>query len=599
MKQEAIQVHLQTELNMKILIKIYKKAGKYKLHIFIAALATLAVTFANLAAPRITQQMIKILQDTSTAVGGAADVESMPQLVQIALILLVIFVVRAVCQFLSSYVAHVAAWNYVAELHAEIYSHLQKLSIGYYSDKQTGQLMSRVINDTRNFETLIAHAVPELASGVILFVGVSVILFTTNVTLAALTFIPVPFLLFVFPVLKKSRARHKEAQEHVAELNAQLQDNFSGIKEIQIFNRQADESARITATSRKYSKSLIRALFYSAVMHPLIGFATSAGNIIVVGVGGYLVLGNHGMQLDEIVAFLLYLGVFYGPVAQMARLVEDMQSGIAGGERVFEILDTEPDIADSPDSKDVDRLSGNIEFKNVSFKYDDDSETLNNINFIQPANQMYAIIGATGVGKTTLAALLPRFYDVTGGEILIDNINIKDMTLQSLRRNISMVLQDVFLFNGTIGENIRYGNPLASDSEVITAAKTACIHEFIDELPLGYDTIVGERGMRLSGGQKQRISIARSLLCNAPILILDEATSAVDTETEREIQGAIQKIAGSRTLIVIAHRLSTVKRADCIIVLRDGQIAEQGSHAELMEKAGLYKHLVEIQRIKE
>jgi ABC-type multidrug transport system fused ATPase/permease subunit len=593
MKQEAIQAHLQTELNMKILIKIYKKAGKYKLHILIAALATLLVTAANLAAPRITQQMIKILQDSGV------DVESMPQLVRIALILLAIFIVRAVCQFLSSYVAHVAAWNYVAELHAEIYSHLQKLSIGYYSDKQTGQLMSRVINDTRNFETLIAHAVPELASGVILFVGVSIILFTTNVTLAALTFIPVPFLLFVFPVLKKSRARHKEAQEHVAELNAQLQDNFSGIKEIQIFNRQADESARITATSRKYSKSLIRALFYSAVMHPLIGFATSAGNVIVVGVGGYLVLGNHGMQLDEIVAFLLYLGVFYGPVAQMARLVEDMQSGIAGGERVFEILDTEPDIADSPDSKDVGRLSGNIEFKNVSFKYDDDSETLNNINFIQPANQMYAIIGATGVGKTTLAALLPRFYDVTGGEILIDNINIKSMTLQSLRRNISMVLQDVFLFNGTIGENIRYGNPLASDSEVITAAKTACIHEFISELPLGYDTVVGERGMRLSGGQKQRISIARSLLCNAPILILDEATSAVDTETEREIQGAIQKIAGSRTLIVIAHRLSTVKRADCIIVLRDGQIAEQGSHAELMEKAGLYKHLVEIQRIKE
>jgi len=578
---------------MKILIKIYKKAGRYKLHIFIAAMATLLVTAANLAAPRITQQMIKILQDSGV------DTSSMPELVTIALILLVIFVVRAVCQFLSSYVAHVAAWNYVSELHAEIYSHLQKLSIGYYSDKQTGQLMSRVINDTRNFETLIAHAVPELASGVILFVGVSIILFTTNVTLAALTFIPVPFLLFVFPVLKKSRARHKEAQEHVAELNAQLQDNFSGIKEIQIFNRQADESARITATSRKYSKSLIRALFYSAVMHPLIGFATSAGNVIVVGVGGYLVLNNHGMRLDEIVAFLLYLGVFYGPVAQMARLVEDMQSGIAGGERVFEILDTEPDIADSPEAKDVGRLSGNIKFKNVSFKYDDDTETLTDINFIQPANQMYAVIGATGVGKTTLAALLPRFYDVTGGEILIDNINIKDMTLQSLRRNISMVLQDVFLFNGTIGENIRYGNPEASDADVITAAKTACIHDFVSELPLGYDTIVGERGMRLSGGQKQRISIARSLLCNAPILVLDEATSAVDTETEREIQGAIQKIAGSRTLIVIAHRLSTVKRADCIIVLRDGQIAEQGSHAELMEKAGLYKHLVEIQRIKE
>jgi ABC-type multidrug transport system fused ATPase/permease subunit len=578
---------------MNTLIKIYKKAGKYKLHIFIAAMATLAVTAANLAAPRITQQMIKILQDSGV------DASSMPRLVNIAVILLVIFVVRAVCQFLYSYIGHVAAWHYVSELHTEIYSHLQKLSIGYYSDKQTGQLMSRVINDTRNFEMLIAHAVPELASGIILFAGVSIILFSTNVVLAALTFIPVPLMFLVTPVLKKSRARHKEAQEHIAELNAQLQDNFSGIKEIQIFNRQADESAKISATSRKYAKSLIRALFYSAVMHPLIGFATSAGNVIVVGVGGYLVLGNHGMQLDEIVAFLLYLGVFYGPVGQVARLVEDMQSGIASGERVFEILETEPDISDAPDAKDVGRLSGNIEFKNVDFRYDNDSETLNKINFVQPANQMYAIIGATGVGKTTLAALLPRFYDVTGGEILIDNMNIKSMTLQSLRKNISMVLQDVFLFNGTIGENIRYGSPFASDSDVINAAKTACIHDFVSELPLGYETVVGERGMRLSGGQKQRISIARSLLCNAPILILDEATSAVDTETEREIQGAIQKIAGSRTLIVIAHRLSTVKRADCIIVLKDGMVAERGSHAELMEKAGLYKHLVEIQQIKE
>jgi ABC-type multidrug transport system fused ATPase/permease subunit len=577
---------------LKILFKIYKKAGKYKFHILIAAITTLIVTAANLAAPRITQEMVKILQEPGV------DIESMPRLINIAIILLVIFIIRAICQFLHSYIGHVAAWRYVSELHSEIYSHLQKLSIGYYSDKQTGQLMSRVINDTRNFETLIAHAVPELVSGIVLFIGVSIILFSTNAILAALTFIPIPFLLFVFPVMKKSRARHREAQEHVGELNAALQDNFSGIKEIQIFNRQKDESARIAATSQKYSKSLIRALFYSAVMHPLIGFATSAGNVIVVGVGGYLALSNHGMRLDEIVGFLLYLGVFYGPVGQVARLVEDMQAGIAGGERVFEILDTEPDIKDSKNAKDAGNLTGNIEFKNVDFTYGDSDYALKNISFSQPAKQMYAVIGPTGVGKTTLAALLPRFYDVTGGEILIDNINIEDMTLQSLRRNISMVLQDVFLFNGTIGENIRYGSPNASDDEVITCAKTACIHDFINELPLGYNTIVGERGMRLSGGQKQRISIARSLLCNAPILILDEATSAVDTETEREIQEAIQKIAGSRTLIVIAHRLSTVKRADCIIVLKDGMVAESGSHDELMGKAGLYRHLVEIQRIK-
>ncbi|MDR0222034.1 MAG: ABC transporter ATP-binding protein/permease [Oscillospiraceae bacterium] len=579
---------------MKTLAKIYGKAGKYKLHIIIAAISTLIVTAANLIAPRVTQSMIKILEERSAESGG--DVS---RLINIAAILFVIFVVRAVCQFLASYVGHYAAWNYVSEIRAEIYSHLQKLSIGYYGDKQTGQLMSRVINDTSNFETLIAHAVPELTSGIILFVGVSVILFATNATLALLTFIPVPFIIFAFPVFKKSRARHREAQEHMGRLNATLQDNLSGIKEIQIFNRQEDEYKKVFDNSRRHAESLIRALFYSAVMHPLIGFATSAGNVIVVGAGGYLVLNNLGMSLDEIVAFLLYLSVFYGPVGTMARLIEDMQSGIAGGERVFEIFETAPDIKDSPDAVHVGVLKGDIEFRDVEFSYGDDSYALKNISFTVPRKNMFAVIGPTGVGKTTLAALLPRFYDATGGEIFIDGIDIKEMTLQSLRKNISMVLQDVFLFNGTIGDNIRYGNSLASDGEIMAAAQTACIHDFISGLPLGYDTVVGERGIRLSGGQKQRISIARSLLCNAPILILDEATSAVDAETEREIQEAIQKIAGSRTMIVIAHRLSTVKRADCIIVLKDGMVAEQGTHSELMEKGGLYKHLVEIQRIKE
>jgi ABC-type multidrug transport system fused ATPase/permease subunit len=579
---------------LKTLAKIYGKAGKYKLHIIIAAISTLIVTAANLIAPRVTQSMIKILEERSAESGG--DVS---RLINIAAILFVIFVVRAVCQFLASYVGHYAAWNYVSEIRAEIYSHLQKLSIGYYGDKQTGQLMSRVINDTSNFETLIAHAVPELTSGIILFVGVSVILFATNATLALLTFIPVPFIIFAFPVFKKSRARHREAQEHMGRLNATLQDNLSGIKEIQIFNRQEDEYKKVFDNSRRHAESLIRALFYSAVMHPLIGFATSAGNVIVVGAGGYLVLNNLGMSLDEIVAFLLYLSVFYGPVGTMARLIEDMQSGIAGGERVFEIFETAPDIKDSPDAVHVGVLKGDIEFRDVEFSYGDDSYALKNISFTVPRKNMFAVIGPTGVGKTTLAALLPRFYDATGGEIFIDGIDIKEMTLQSLRKNISMVLQDVFLFNGTIGDNIRYGNSLASDGEIMAAAQTACIHDFISGLPLGYDTVVGERGIRLSGGQKQRISIARSLLCNAPILILDEATSAVDAETEREIQEAIQKIAGSRTMIVIAHRLSTVKRADCIIVLKDGMVAEQGTHSELMEKGGLYKHLVEIQRIKE
>ncbi|MCL1866565.1 MAG: ABC transporter ATP-binding protein/permease [Oscillospiraceae bacterium] len=582
---------------MKILIKIYAHASKYKLHITIAAITTLLVTGVNLITPRIMQNMVKVLQtETDTAV-------AQQRLVQIALILLAIFVVRAFLQFVSRYVGHYGAWHYISEMRVKVYSQLQRLSIGYYSDKQTGQLMSRVINDTANFEMLIAHAVPDMVSGIVLFVGVTIILFATNATLALFTLIPVPFILFTRPVFRKIRRSHSRAQEYIAELNAQLQDNFSGIKEIQIFNRQDAEEERIKSQSDKHANTLVKMLLYSAVMHPIIEFATSMGNVIVVGVGGYLVLNNMGMSLDEIVGFLLYISVFYAPVGQASRLIEDMQSGIASGERVFEILDTESDVEESPHACDAGTLRGEIEFRDVDFNYgSDESETvLKSISFRIPEKKMYAVIGATGVGKTTLAALLPRFYDVTSGEILIDGINIKDMTLTSLRRNISIVLQDVFLFNGSISDNIRYADPEVSDDEVINAAKTACIHDFIESLPLGYDTVVGERGMRLSGGQKQRVSIARSLLRNSPILILDEATSAVDTETEREIRAAVQRIAGSqsKTLIVIAHRLSTVKQADCIIVLKDGMITESGTHSELMEKGGVYKNLVEIQSIKD
>ena len=579
---------------MKTLIKIYKKAGKYKLHIFIAALATLFVTAVNLVTPKLTQEMIKLLDsDNNTA-------DPVHTLIIIAFALLGMYVLRAVAQFVQSYVGHWAAWRFVADIQTEIYAHLQRLSASFFSNKKTGELMSRVVNDTRDFEMLIAHAVPELVSGGLLFVGISFMLFSINPALAALTFIPVPFILLAAPLFKKTRKNRKKAQEHMGELNAALQDNLSGIKEIQLWNKEKHEEQKVEHHAQKHSKSLLKALLYMAVMNPLVGFLTSAGNVIVVGVGGYLVLNNHsshGMSLDEIVAFLLYLSIFYGPVANVTRIVEDMQAGIAGGERVYEILETQPEITDSPDAKDVGRLSGNIEFRNVNFKYADESETftLQDVSFTIPARKMFAVIGQTGVGKTTLAALLPRFYDVTGGEILIDNIPIKSMTLHSLRNNISMVLQDVFLWGGTLRENICYGKPEATDGEIIRAAKTACIHDFIAGLPLGYETIVGERGIRLSGGQKQRVSIARSLLCDAPILVLDEATSAVDTETEREIQNAIGLIAGLKTLIVIAHRLSTVKRADCIIVLKDGAVAEQGSHAELMEKDGVYKSLVEAQ----
>jgi len=576
---------------MKTIIRIYKEARKYWIYIIIATIAMLLVTAVNLITPRLTQNMIAIIEkDFSQA--------DLPGVISIALALLLLYALRSLIQFIHSYLSHHAAWNFVADIRAKIYNHLQKLSMRYYHDKQTGQLMSRVVNDTANFELLIAHVIPDLITSILLFGGVTVILFTTNPLLAALTCIPIPLILLSVPFFKKIRNQHRKAQEHIAELNASLQDNFSGIKEIQIFNRQEDAYRQVDEHAHRHASSLIKALYYSAILHPAVGFLTTLGNVIVVGVGGYLALQNR-LQVSEIVGFLLYLSQFYGPVSIFARIAEDLQSGIAGGERIFEVLDTEPDIKDSKNAISIGRVKGSISFEDVYFSYEDQSPVLEGINLEIMENEMVALVGPSGVGKTTLAALIPRFYDPVRGSIKIDGIDIKNIKLRDLRANISMVLQDVFLFNGTIRDNIAYGKPDASLEEIQEAAKIACVHDFIMSLPDGYNTVVGERGLRLSGGQKQRISIARSVLRNAPILIMDEATSAVDTETEREIQEAIQKIAGSRTLIVIAHRLSTVRRADKIVVLENGRIVEQGRHEELLAKRGLYAHLCEVQTIKE
>ncbi|MCL1794436.1 MAG: ABC transporter ATP-binding protein/permease [Oscillospiraceae bacterium] len=581
---------------MIILAKVYKSAKKYWKFIAFSALVMLGLTAINLVAPRLTQNMVKILED-NIKMGGDAE-KLLGDVIFIASALLAVFLLRALLTFLQNYVSHYAAWNFVAEIRTNIYGHLQRLSVGYYHDKQTGQLMSRVMNDTAAFETLIAHAIPDLVSSIILFVGVTIILFWTNPVLAGLTCIPIPFILLTTPLIKKIRAMHKDAQVFVGDLNSKLQDNFSGIKEIQIFTREDDEYADVGKKASKHAGALIKALFYGAIMHPIIGFLTSLGNVIVIGVGGYLVLFDRGMDISAVVGFLMYLSLFYGPVASFARIIEDMQAGIAGGERVFEILDAETDVKEIQKAQVLQKAGGSIAFENVSFSYNEDGPVLKNVSFEVPAKKMFALVGPTGVGKTTVAALIPRFYDPEKGRILLDGRDIKEVTLKSLRENISMVLQDVFLFNGTIKENILYGRPGASDQEVENAAKMACIHDFIDGLPQKYETVVGERGVRLSGGQKQRISIARSLLCGSPVLILDEATSAVDTETEQEIQDAIQKIAGSCTLVVIAHRLSTVKRADCIIVLEEGEVRETGSHDELIAKGGAYRRLVEMQNIK-
>jgi len=576
-------------IRMKKLIRLFRFAGPWAHLLIIATIALFVITGANLLAPEITRRIIVIME--SGELEGSID-----RITNLALILLGCYALRSVCQFLNNYLSHVASWNMVNRVRGIVYDHLQNLSMSYYHDKQTGQLMSRVINDSSTFESLIAHALPEITTSLLTIAGVLAILIWLNPMLALLVCAPIPLIAGVSMIPRLMRKYFRRGQEKIAELNAVLQDNFSGIKEIQIFNKQEQESEKVREKSTQHVHALIKALFYSGILHPSVAFITTLGSIIVL-IAGPIIALRTGLNISDVVAFLLYLNLFYAPVAMLTRIVEDVQQGLAGTERVFEILDVEPDIKDSPDAKEAGRLSGQIEFRDVSFSYQEDISVLESVSFEVKAGQMVAIVGPTGGGKSTISGLIARFYDPTSGSILMDGLDIKDMTLASLRNQLSLVLQDVFLFNGTIGENIAYGTDNATPEQIEEAAKIACVDEFIESLPEKYDTFIGERGVRLSGGQKQRLSIARSVLRNSPILLLDEATSAVDTETEREIQTAIGKIIGHRTIIVIAHRLSTIKKADLILVLQDGRIVERGSHEELTAKGQMYAALCEYQSL--
>ena len=380
----------------------------------------------------------------------------------------------------------------------------------------------------------------------------------------------------------------------MGELNGKLQDNLSGIHEIQSFGREEYETERVNEQNFEHIRAMLQALKISAVFHPSVEFISSLGTILVVGFGGYLAY-REGLSVADIVAFLLYLGLFYGPVTGLANLLENMQQSMAGAERVLDILDAPLEIQDRQDAEPLGTVQGEITFDHVSFSYGEGIPVLKDVSFDCKPGQMLALVGPTGVGKTTLTQLISRFYEPSSGHILIDGHDIRDVSIESLRRNISPVLQDTFLFNGTIAENIGYAVPDASMEEIEAAAKAANIHEDILAMPEGYNTQVGERGLRLSGGQKQRVAIARAILRKSPIIILDEATASVDVETEQQIQKAINGISGSRTIIAIAHRLSTIRNADQILVIEDGRITESGTHAELVALGGSYARMNSIQ----
>jgi len=566
---------------MKMLWKLTKEATRYKGLYVLAILSTLGLTIVNLAAPRILSSMTGIVEQ---GVNEAA----LKVISRLAFLLLALYLLRILFRYLSNYLAHKAAWYLVGDLRSRMYNKLQSLDLGFFHDKQTGDLMSRVVNDTRDFELLYAHMIPEMITNVVTFIGVLVILLTINWRLALITCFPIPLILLSGVVFAKVvRPFFRVSQKYMGELNAQLQDSLSGLQEIQSFGQEAYESERIHEKNFNQVKAMLRALRASAVFHPSVEFLSSIGTILVVFFGGYLAVKNQ-LSVEDIVAFILYLSLFYTPVSGLANLLENLQQSLAGAERVALVLDTPSQIENAPDAVDIGKVDGAITFENVSFHYSNNVPVLKDISFECKPGMMVALVGPTGVGKTTTAQLISRFYDPTEGRVLVDGKDIKTVTLESLRHNISPVLQDTFLFNGSIAENIAYARPDATRAEIEEAAKAANIHEDILSMPEQYETKVGERGLRLSGGQKQRVAIARAILRQSPIIVLDEATASIDVHTEKQIQKAIKNITGKRTIIAIAHRLSTIKDADMILVIHEGEIVERGTHEELLNMKGFY-----------
>lgn len=531
---------------------------------------------------------------TSTIVHLPAETAT-GMIVKLGIFMIVLVLIEAFCNFYIAYYGHIMGASIERDMRNEIFSHYQKLSFAFYDNQKVGHLLSRITADLFDISELLHHGPEDLVISIIKFVGAFAILVFINVRLALAAFFFVPFLiLYAIYFNKKMKKAFRENRARIADINTQIEDSLSGIRVVKSFANEKVEMKKFRQGNERFVNSKKLSYKYMGTYNSGMGAFTTLITISVLLTGAFY-LTKGAMPVEDLVTVLLYISNFTDPVKKLITFTEQFQNGYSGYSRFLEIMAVAPDIQDAPEAKEVNDVKGAIDFENVSFAYEGTQEkVLSHVNLKVKAGEYVALVGSSGAGKTTLCSLIPRFYDVTEGSVLLDGEDIRNLKLQSLRNQIGIVQQDVYLFAGTVMENIRYGKPDATDEEVIRAAKAANAHEFITELEQGYDTDIGQRGVKLSGGQKQRLSIARVFLKNPPILIFDEATSALDNESEKIVQQSLENLAKDRTTFVIAHRLSTIRKAQRILVLTEDGIAEEGAHEELMKKEGIYSSLYQL-----
>lgn len=569
---------------MQTLKKFIQYYGPYKTVFFLDLICATLISLADLAYP----QILRTLTATLFTRDGSAILKALPP---IAILLLIMYAAQSLCKYYVSYQGHMMGANMERDMRQQLFDHYEKLSFSYYDQNNSGQMMSKLVTDLFDISEFAHHGPENLFISLVKIVGSFVFLFLINWRLAIVLALLVLCMIF-FSVRQNRRMQETfmENRKKIGDVNASLQDTLAGIRVVQSFANEDVER-------HKFEKSNHAFLLSKNDNYRCMGnfqggntFFQGLMYLVTLVYGGYLIAASL-MEPADLAMYALYIGIFISPIQILVELTEMMQKGLSGFKRFISVMETAPEILDAPDARPLEQVKGTVCYDHVSFHYsDDDTPVLSDVSFQIEAGKSVALVGPSGSGKTTICSLLPRFYDVTGGKVTIDGKDVRDLTLKSLRSQIGIVQQEVYLFCGSIRENIAYGKPEASMEEIISAAKKANIHDFIESLPDGYDTYVGERGARLSGGQKQRIAIARVFLKNPPVLILDEATSALDNESEHWIQMSLDALAKNRTTITIAHRLSTIRGADEILVVAENGIAERGNHQELMEKNGIYAH---------